>query len=137
MYADRPIFFSGGTLNKVRLFGLLAALVLCLAFTACDGDQVVTHAKNTLGGSKATWQDIQDEVAKLYLGGKITEAQWTQFTEIDAKYRASHNAAVTALKIYEQTHDKPAERILFSALAELDSIIVSAAELLKAWKGGA
>ena len=120
-----------------QLTGLLAVLVLCLAFSACDGDQVVTHAKNTLGGSKATWQDIQDEVAKLFLGGEITEAQWAQFCDLDQKYRSSHNAAVTALKIYEQTHDKPAERILFSALAELDSIILSAADLLKAWKGGA
>ena len=120
-----------------QLTGLLAVLVLCLAFSACDGDQVVTHAKNTLGGSKATWQDIQDEVAKLFLGGKITEAQWAQFCDLDQKYRASHNAAVTALKIYEQTHDKPAERILLSALAELDSIILSAADLLKARKGGA
>lgn len=116
---------------------LLALLVVLMAYTACDGDQVSGHAKGVLATSKATWQDIQDETAKLYVAGKITEEQWQQFTALDAKYRSSHNAAVQALKVYEQVRDKPAEQAVFSALAELDGIIMAAVDMVRAFKGGA
>ena len=122
---------------RKNAFWLLAVLMVVTCLTACDGDQVMDHSKAVLATSKATWQDIQDEVAKLYVAGKITDAQWGQFVTLDAKYRSSHNAAVQALKVYEQVRDKPAEQAVFSALAELDGIIAAAVDLVRAFKGGA
>ena len=120
---------------------LLPAMLLLATFAvlqmSCDNDQVLDNAKGVLATSKATWQDFQDVAAKLYMDGKITEAQWHEFILIDAKYRASHNTAVSALKVYEQVRSKPAEQAVFAALAELDTIIATTADLIRAWKGGA
>ncbi len=120
----------------VFIVGVLAILAL-IAFSqvACDGDDgVVTHAKTVLQTAKASWLGFQDQAAEMRLAGRLTDAQWAQWVDIDAKYRALHNDAVQALKIYESVRDKPAQEALIAALAHLSDIIQRAADTINAWQ---
>lgn len=121
----------------VFLIGVLAILAL-IAFSqvACDGDDgVVTHAKTVLKTAKESWLGFQDQAAEMRLNSRLTDAQWAQWVDIDAKYRAVHNDAVQALKVYESVRDKPAQEALFAALGHLTEIIQRAAETISAWQG--
>jgi len=115
---------------------LVAALVL-IAQTACDDQTVVNNAKRTLFGAKNTWLDLQDQAADMKLAGRLTDAQWAQWVAIDARYRASHNAATEALVIYEKVRDRSAEEALAAAIGELNQVLKIGMDLIHAWQGGA
>jgi len=115
---------------------LVAALAM-IAQTACDDQTIVNNAKRTLFGARNTWLDLQDQAADMKLAGRLTDAQWAQWVAIDARYRASHNAATEALVIYEQVRDRSAEEALAAAIGELNQVLKIGVELIHAWRGGA
>ncbi len=127
---------------------VLAVLTLALGSIACDGDQVYSNSARALQAAKETWSGIQDqtgktvkpglqdEAAEMRKAGRLTDAQWESWIQLDAKYRASHNATVQALKVYQRTKDKPAAEALAAALSELTGIIRRGSDLIAAFKGG-
>lgn len=115
---------------------VIAAVALVVSSTSCDGDQAAQNAGRVLQASKTTWLGLQDQAAEMRHAGSLTDAQWAAWVDIDAKYRASHNAAVQAYKIYLEARDRPAEQALAAALANLTGIIQHGGELIAAWKGG-
>ncbi len=125
---------------------ILLALVLAGAMIAglagCEQDSVTKNTAATLKASKGTWEALQIQAAKLYLAGKITDAEWQQFVGIDRRFTATHNAAVEAFRIYLDAKDKDpqatwAQHGLNVAIENVWTVIREAQALIDAWSNRA
>lgn len=121
-----------------RLVALFLVSALALVAAGCDQDDAAMNTGKALATSKATWETTQRQVAQAYLDGKITDAQWSKFCEIDGRYRATHNAAVEAYRIYLQAKDRPddlptATHLMNIALANVLTVLQEGLDLARAW----
>lgn len=118
----------------ILLAFLLTLSALAMIQTGCEAEEIRAHARQTLWTDQKTWTDLQSLVAREYKKGHLTEAQWTQFVEVDRRYRSIHNAAVTSLDEYERVQTAESEQRLLVVLADLSRLILEAQNLVEAWR---
>ena len=111
-------------------------LALLIVTSACKPGQSQTFidiTKKVLYGSQQTWGAFQKEVIRLKNEGKLTPEQWEKFLDLEKKYIATHNAAVTALKEYVDLKDLSKEQLIIKLVTDSFAIIDPVRDLIAAW----
>jgi|GEM_PF-6052165 len=121
------------TIQAVLIQAVVALAAVLAGRAACDNEDFLTRSRQTLWANRAAWMDIQDIAAELRQQGKIDDAQWGRFEELDAKYRAAHNSAVLALDEYDRVRDDDSKVVIVTLLADAGAIVRQARELIQAW----
>lgn len=80
---------------------LLAIVVGCLLLVACDNFE--RNAYRTLKVTKVEYELLQEEAARAFLDGRLTQEQWDRFAVAGNRFIAAHTLAADLMKTYQQT----------------------------------
>jgi len=87
--------------GRRRVPCLLASLLLCFLFFACDNFE--RNAYRTLKLAKVEYELLQDHAAHAYLDARISQQQWDRFAVAGNRFIAAHTLAADLMKTYQQS----------------------------------
>ena len=117
-------------------FALALLLAFTLALPACSDFE--RNAYRTLKVAKVEYELLQENAARAFLDGRLSQQQWDRFAVAGHRFIAAHTLAADLMKTYQQARQSgasPDERSLLEArvnavLAQLPALLVDLRSLL-------
>ncbi|MFQ5779137.1 MAG: hypothetical protein ACE5IP_14105 [Terriglobia bacterium] len=128
-------------------FGLPLLLVLALLLPACDDFE--RNAYRSLKLAKVEYELIQEQAARAFLDGRLTQQQWDRFAVAGHRFIAAHTLAADLMKTYQDVRrsDLPPagardrrhslQRQVAAALTRLPVLIADLRSLFESFDGAA
>ena len=119
--------------SRLSLFLLLAS---CLQLLACTDFE--RNAYRTLKVAKVEYELLQENAARAYLDGRLSQPQWERFAIAGHRFIAAHTLAADLMKTYQQAQRAGAspdeqhrlEARINAALAQLPLLLADLRSLL-------
>lgn len=118
----------------MRLSILLLAIIFCLPLTGCDEEKTVQSIRTGAAGVQAAATALYTSLHAAYATGQITEAQWTNYCGIYARYTTANQTLMDCLKVWQLGAKKPTMERLQVLFENLNVIIADMNKLIGAWK---
>ena len=124
------------TFKLSRRLAFLLLLVSTLLLLGCSDFERNTY--RTLKVAKVEYELLQENAARAYLDGRLSQPQWDRFSVAGNRFIAAHTLAADLMKTYQQTRRagaSPDERIQLEArinavLAQLPALLADLRSLL-------
>ncbi len=118
---------------RLTLVLLLASILILAACTDFE-----RNAYRTLKVAKVEYELLQENAARAYLDGRLSQQQWDRFAVAGNRFIAAHTLAADLMKTYQQARQSgasPDERSLLQArvnavLAQLPALLADLRSLL-------
>ncbi len=123
-------------LSLPRRFLLILLFASTLVLPACSDFE--RNAYRTLKVAKVEYELLQENAARAYLDGRLSQQQWDRFSVAGNRFIAAHTLAADLMKTYQQARQagaSPDERSRLEArinavLAQLPALLVDLRSLL-------
>ena len=120
----------------MRSFKNLTILTALFLLTSCAyNSSMVRTSYDILSVSQVTYTTAMQIAADLYKSGHLTPNAKAEIIELGQAYSLSHNAAVDALSLYEQTKDAPTLDVLEANIKLVTSTLNKLLTFLRPYLG--
>src|SRR5512134_3500636 len=115
------------TVRAVAVLSLLASSLLPLA--SCSDFE--RNVYRTLKVAKVEYELLQENAARAYLDGRLSQQQWDRFSVAGNRFIAAHTLAADLMKTYQQARQAGASPDERSRLeARINSVLAQLPALL-------
>lgn len=107
-------------------------LLLSLCLTACDPEKFCKNTSIAITAIETSWNVAYAILKTKHDEGTLTDENWQKTQTIDVKYTAVMQTVKLALREYASTHDKSMEGKITQLVTDLQEILLTINNLIKA-----
>lgn len=134
-------------MNSAVTRNIALLLLLASSFHLLGCDSFERNAYRTLKVTKVEYELLQEQAARAYLNGRLTEEEWNRFAIAGNRFIAAHTLAADLMQTYQQVRRAPAvplappkqdpralEAKVSAALADLPRLLADLRALLASFE---
>ncbi len=113
---------------------LVPAFILLFAMTSCDETQKIEAIRAGQQTASIIATGVKAVVDVLHASGKLTDAQYAQFTKLYVTYEKADQTLTDGLTAWEAGVSKPPIERLLAFLQNVNKILQDINDLIAIWK---